>query len=116
MIYNEIDCIKSEILEIMKMADGKTQVSIEEWRTYHKMMTSYLVNLGIDNLRTIITIMYIGRDSSLENENGSYDFYEIKIKMDKQWHDVKLTANQIAQKTPLKRYLEQGLEKINYQY
>lgn len=60
------------------------------------------------------TIMYIGRDGSFAEEDGSYDYYESRKAMDKQgWHqDKTIEANQMAEKVPLAEYLFDGCKKI----
>ena len=82
---------------------------------YTKDLYDYLQSLDFNSIKVIQTIMYIGRDSFFDDNNGKCDFDEVYDYFNGQgWNTKEIETNQIDEKTPLGRYLINGLYKINF--
>ncbi len=121
-----------DIREIIKIA---TERSNEYWSKYkdgeavelswdiddlaysgkEKELFDYISALDYEEIKTIQTIMYIGRDGSCAEEDGTYDYFKTRKYMDmKGWNEDKdIEVMQIVQKVPLADYLRDGCRKID---
>jgi len=80
-----------------------------------KELFEYISALEYEEIKTIQTIMYIGRDTSSIQEDGTYDYFKTRECMDKKgWNeDKEIEAMQMVEKIPLADYLRSGCEKLN---
>lgn len=80
-----------------------------------KELFDYISSLDYEEIKTIQTIMYIGRDGSCAEEDGTYDYFKTRKRMDaKGWNEDKdIEAMQMVEKIPLADYLRKGCEKLN---
>lgn len=78
-------------------------------------LLEYISSLDYEEIKTIQTIMYIGRDASCMQEDGTYNYFKTRECMDKRgWNkDKKIEAMQMVEKVPLADYLRKGCKKIN---
>lgn len=96
------------IKETVRLAEQKSS------NGWNRELSEYLDNLDYETIKVLQTIMYIGRDSTYMQNDGSYSYEYARKSLDGQgWHDDKtIEANQIAGKTPLGKYLRKGCSKI----
>lgn len=80
-----------------------------------KELFDYISSLDYEEIKTIQTIMYIGRDGSCAEKDGTYDYFKTRKCMDaKGWNEDKdIEAMQMVEKIPLADYLRKGCEKLN---
>lgn len=80
-----------------------------------KELFDYISSLDYEEIKTIQTIMYIGRDGSCAEEDGTYDYFKTRKRMDaKGWNEDKdIETMQMVEKIPLADYLRKGCEKLN---
>lgn len=80
-----------------------------------KELFDYISSLDYEEIKTIQTIMYIGRDGSCAEEDGTFDYFKTRKRMDvKGWNEDKdIEAMQMVEKIPLADYLRKGCEKLN---
>lgn len=80
-----------------------------------KELFDCISSLDYEEIKTIQTIMYIGRDGSCAEEDGTYDYFKTRKRMDaKGWNEDKdIEAMQMVEKIPLADYLRKGCEKLN---
>ncbi len=80
-----------------------------------KELFDYISSLDYEEIKTIQTIMYIGRDGSCAEEDGTYDYFKTRKCMDMRgWNEDKdIEAMQMVEKVPLADYLRDGCKKIS---
>lgn len=80
-----------------------------------KELFDYISSLDYEEIKTIQTIMYIGRDGSCAEEDGTYDYFKtLKAYGCKGWNEDKdIETMQMVEKIPLADYLRKGCEKLN---
>lgn len=80
-----------------------------------KDLFDFLNSLDYEVIKTIQTIMYIGRDTYFEEKDGTYNYKNAREIMDRQgWQkDKELEVNQMVGKMPLAKYLKDGFKKLN---
>ncbi|MBY0221623.1 DUF3775 domain-containing protein [Sporosarcina aquimarina] len=78
-------------------------------RQLNSAIYEYLMQLPIEEVKFIQTVMYIGRDESLEkNTSAEILFNEVYTSL--HWATKKIEAKQIVEKMPLDEYLSRGME------
>ncbi len=75
----------------------------------------FLNSLDYEVVKTLQVIMYIGRDSSCMEKDGTYNYEETRKYFDKRgWNSKKsIEVNQMVEKFRLAEYLKKGFEKLN---
>ena len=75
----------------------------------------FLNSLDYEVVKAFQVIMYIGRDSSCAEEDGTYDYDETRKYFDKRgWDaDKSVEVHQMIEKVDLATYLKDGCKKLN---
>lgn len=84
-------------------------------RGKEKELFDFLNTLDYEVVKALQVIMYIGRDSFCEEEDGTYDYEKSRDYFDKQgWNsDKSIEVNQMVEKVHLAEYLKNGFRKLN---
>ncbi len=108
--YDEEDTSISE-LEDLNWDIEDLQLKGAELELY-----KYLCSLDFESLAVIQTLMSIGRDYSCVEDDGTYNYHNVRKYMDDLgWPDDKSdTANYLSEKAPLAEYLKEGCKKIGF--
>lgn len=80
-----------------------------------KDLTDFLNSLDFEVIKALQTIMYVGRDASLAESDGTYSYQSVRELLDRQgWnHEKDVEVNQMVEKADLEKYLKKGFEKLN---
>lgn len=99
---------KEGIIDLMSIEDI-------EWSEEEKALDSYLNTLDFEDVKMIQTIMYLGRDKDYNRSSMPEEIYrENREYMDNLgWTEKYIEVNQIVEKLPLDKYLENGLKILN---
>lgn len=79
-----------------------------------KELFDYLNSLDYEVIKALQVIMYIGRDSSCMEDDGTYSYERTRKSFDSTgWNDDKsIEVDQMVQKIHLNEYLRNGLKKL----
>ncbi|GKV65906.1 MULTISPECIES: DUF3775 domain-containing protein [unclassified Sporosarcina] len=86
--------------------DSESQ--IEEWEMSRKMY-EYLMRLSFEDVKFVQTVMYMGRDETLEDGGDAVSLYN-EVYSSLSWTAQDVEAEMIVEKMPLDEYLSRGLE------
>lgn len=80
-----------------------------------KELYDFLNTLDYEVIKTLQVIMYIGRDASCMEDDGTYDYEKTRKSFDEQgWNpDKSIEVNQMVEKVHLAEYLKEGFKKLN---
>lgn len=80
-----------------------------------KDLICFLNSLDYEVIKALQVIMYIGRDTSFMEEDGTYSYENTRKYFDSQgWNDDKsIEVYQMVEKIYLAEYLKKGFEKLN---
>lgn len=99
------------------VATNMSSISIDDLviRGKEKELFDFLNSLDYEVVKSLQVIMYIGRDSSCIEEDGTYNYEKSRKVFDKQgWNEDKsIEVNQMVEKVHLAEYLKDGLKKLN---
>lgn len=86
-----------------------------EMRGKERELFDFLNSLDYEVVKALQVIMYIGRDSSCIEEDGTYSYEKSRKSFDKQgWNpDKSIEVNQMVEKVHLAEYLKEGFKKLN---
>ena len=121
------DCIKKtttlaqvikgeEDTQISKIEDLSFDIEDLQLKGAELELYKYLCALDFESLAVIQTLMSIGRDYSCVEDDGTYNYHNVRKYMDDLgWPDDKEdTANYLSEKFPLAEYLMEGCKKIGF--
>lgn len=79
-----------------------------------KELSDFLNSLDYEVVKALQVIMYIGRDSSCMEDDGTYSYVKTRNSFDRQgWDDDKsIEVHQMVQKTHLYEHLKNGFDKL----
>lgn len=80
-----------------------------------KELSDFLNTLDYEVVKALQVIMYIGRDSSCMEEDGTYSYELSRERFDRQgWNEDKsIEVCQMVEKKHLYKYLKDGFDKLN---
>ncbi|HDR4865722.1 TPA: DUF3775 domain-containing protein [Bacillus cereus] len=101
-----------DIIDFSKSPEG------QELDKKDELLESYLKELDFDTVKNIQTIMYLGRDKDYDVSDTPEEIYsKERAYFDSQgWNSMSIEINQMVEKMPLDRYLEDGLEILQIRY
>ncbi|MFD1775427.1 DUF3775 domain-containing protein [Paenibacillus rhizophilus] len=75
-------------------------------------LSDFLDSLSLDDVKTVLVVMYLGRDEHYDPDASYEERYEyIRKEFDTEsWNNKSIVINQIAGKAPLAEYLANGAE------
>ena len=78
-------------------------------------LLDFLNSLDYEVVKALQVIMYIGRDSSCMENDGTYSYEKTRNHFDKRgWNsDKSIEVHQMVEKVQLVEYLKEGLKKLN---
>ncbi|PFV70918.1 DUF3775 domain-containing protein [Bacillus thuringiensis] len=114
-VYYEKQSIGSspkDIHEFTKSSKGKELNKKEE------LLDNYLENLDFETIKTLQTIMYLGRDKEHDRGDTPEEIYrkERAYSDSRGWETKSIEINQMTEKAPLDIYLKSGLEILQIRY
>ncbi|MEB9611472.1 DUF3775 domain-containing protein [Bacillus cereus] len=95
-----------DIQEFNRSSVGK------EFAEKEQLLESYLEKLDFETIKTLQTIMYLGRDREYDKADTPEEIYrkERGYFDSRGWNTKDIEINQMTEKAPLDQYLEAGLE------
>lgn len=78
-------------------------------RQLSSALYEYLLQLQFEEVKFVQTLMYIGRDESLEENVDAESLYK-DVYASLRWDTQELEAEEIVDKMPLDEYLRRGME------
>lgn len=110
-IYDE-QHMKEGIYTLQEMSAFYKSPEGQEVDRRTKLLKNYLDELDFDTIKTIQSIMYLGRDRDYDKQDEPEEIFRKEREyFDSQgWKTKSIEINQMVEKAPLDQYLEDGLK------
>lgn len=102
--------LENNIFHVIRLASDRRLSEGLDRRKKTQALRSYLSQLSLDDVKTIQTIMYLGRDADYNESDDEATIYKkFREKMDKLgWEKKEIEINQMVEKDLLDNYLVNG--------
>ncbi|QPK89801.1 DUF3775 domain-containing protein [Bacillus velezensis] len=103
--------------KVIELAEKKRKL-IDKGQSYSNEdmeLNNYLDRLTFEDIKVLQTVMYLGRDKDYDSKMSSAEIYrEQRGFFDNEgWQRKEIEAGQMSEKTPLDRYIINGLDILN---
>ncbi|PER23511.1 hypothetical protein CN931_01355 [Bacillus sp. AFS054943] len=111
-VYYEQNVQEGVVYTLQEMSAFYKSSEGQELNEKKQLLKNYLEELDFDTVKTIQSIMYLGRDRDYDKQDTPEEiFYKQREDFDSQgWQSKSIEINQIVEKAPLDGYLEDGLK------